>query len=265
MKALAALAFFCIALVACGGERDTVEFSNLRVEEIGATRAVIRFDTSLPTSCEVLYGGSRSKLDQSATDPDMEPGQLVTTHQVPLEDLAPDTGYFWRARAVDRENAVFLSEVDSFTTLTMQGSGLGANVALLENGAVVVAVSSNWGGGDNDSTYGANKAFDGQMTTAWSSAGDGDEAWVELDFGSERELRTFAFRSREMSDKSSIISKLQLVFDEGAETRGPFETPEPSERYQFELDPPVVAERVRLEALETSGGNTGAREIEFYE
>ncbi len=68
-----------------------------------------------------------------------------------------------------------------------------------------------------------------------------------------------------MSDGSSIIRKLELRFDGDGEVRGPFETPDPDVRYEFALSPPLDAQRVLLRALETSGGNTGAREIEFYE
>jgi hypothetical protein len=248
----------------CGGEQDTVEVAEVRVAERAATRAVVHVETTLPTACEVLHGTSESELDRSASEPEIEAAGLSMIHDIVLEDLRPDTKYYFRARVVDRENTEALSEIDSFTTEDAPESELGVNVALLDQGARVASVSSNWGAGANDSSYGGNQAFDGRMATEWSSDGDGDEAWIELDFREERQLTAFAFRSREMKDQTGIIRRLALVFDD-QETRGPFDTPDPSVRYEFELEPPAVARRVWVRAIETSGGNTGAREIEFYE
>jgi len=251
-------------MLRCGGERATLEFGEFRVEDIAATRAVVRFETSLPASSVVLYGTSADDLDHTATDIATEPGGLSYAHEVPLEDLQPDTKIHWRAEVVDRDNAVSRSAVDAFVTLDEDQALQADNVALLSAGAEVVEVSSNWADEDNESTYGANNAFDGRMATDWASNGDGDDAWVELDFGSLRTLASFAFRSRQMSDRSAIVREVELVFDDD-EVRGPFETPDPTVRYAFPLTPPLDARRVRIRALETTGGNTGAREIEFYQ
>ena len=252
------------ALTACGGERASVELSQLRVEEIGARRAVVRFETSLPTSCEVLYGLMPDALENSATDPNMDPGQLSLSHEVPLEDLSPETKYYYRARVQDREGSVYFSETSDFFTEEDSGTELGENLALLSGAAHVVGVSSNWAGGDNDSGFGANKAFDGQMATEWSSNGDGDGAWVELDLGGERTLSRLGFRSRQMTDGSSIIQRLELSLDDGSVTLGPFATPDPAVRYEFSFEP-ISVTTIRLVVLESTGGNTGAKEIELYE
>jgi hypothetical protein len=251
-------------MLCCGGERATLEFGEFRVEDIAETRAVVRFDTSLPASGVVLYGSSADDLDETATDIATEPGGLSYAHEVPLEDLEPDTKYYWRAQAVDRDSTTLRSAVDAFVTLEGEAAEKADNVALLSAGAEVVEVSSNWAAEDNGSTYGANNAFDGKMATEWASDGDGDDAWVELDFGSIRTLESFAFRSRQMSDGSAIVREVELEFDDG-EVRGPFETPDPTVRYAFPLTPALAAERVRIRAVKTSGGNTGAREIQFFE
>ena len=252
------------APLACGGEQATTELTELRIEEVAAHRAAVRFETSLPTSGEVLFGTSDDELDRTASDVAMVPGDLSFTHEVPLEDLDPDTKYYWRARAVDRDNAVLLTEIDSFTTPDADPMEQGDNVALPGAEAKVFEVSSNWGGGKNDSIYGADHAFDGKMASEWASDGEGDEAWVELEFGGLRRITSFAFRSRHMSDGTSIIRRVELAFD-GDTERGPFDVPDPTERTLFPIEPPVEASRVRIKAVETSGGNTGAREIEFYE
>jgi len=252
------------AATGCGGEQATTELTQLRIEEIADNRAAVRFETSLPTSGEVLFGTSDDELDRTASDVAMVPGDLSFAHEVPLEDLEPDTKYYWRARAVDRDNAVLLTELDSFTTADADPTEQGDNVALSGAGAKVFEVSSNWGAGKNDSIYGADHAFDGKMASEWASDGEGDQAWVELEFGGLRRITNFAFRSRHMSDGTSIIRRVELAFD-GDTERGPFDVPDPTERYLFRIEPPVEASRVRIKAVETSGGNTGAREIEFYE
>lgn len=239
----------------------TVEFKNIRVEELGPNRAVLRFDTSVPTSCEAEYGTAADELTLTATDPDMAEGELTADHEVPLEDLPADTEIFWRARVEDADGAIARSELQSFTTLPAEDTDLPPlqNFAMQGN---VTTVSSNFGGADNDSTWGANNAFDGQMGTEWATNGDGDDAMIEVDLGSSRKITHFAFRSREMTDGTSIIEEVQLRFD-GGEPIGPFATPDPDERYVFEFENAQQGQIVTLEAVTTTGGNTGAREIEF--
>lgn len=251
--------FALLALCACGPSAP-VTFSELRVEELAATRAVIRFTTSLPTSCEIELGSSAEILDQHFTDPDMEPGQLVTQHQVPLENLVPGQRYFFRARAVDAANRVFFSAPSQLETPNAVLSTL-SNVALKSRGTSVVSVSSNWGGGDDDSTFGANKAIDGDFVSEWSSNGDGDAARVELDLGQVRRLMAFGFRSRSMTDGSAIIRKVGLALDGAAELV--FDTPDPAQLYVFDLPAPVDARRAVVRAHVTTSGNTGAKEIQL--
>ena len=270
---LARAAALAIAAAGCStsGEDDGaadagnagVAFDNLRVEDVGAYRAVIRFDTSAPTRCEAEFGTVEDALDRTATDPNMEPDTYQTEHQVPLEDLAPNTAYYVAARAEDEAGDVFVSPIAMFTT----GAGAAVddmiNIAALTAGTTVTAVSSNFGGAANDATWGANHAFDGQMSTEWSSNGDGDDAFVEVDLGATKSFSVVGFRSRMMVDGTSIIERFQLVVD-GITTLGPFDAADPDIRYVFELDQAVFARTVRLEALDTSGGNTGIKELQLF-
>ena len=236
-------------------------FLNLRVEEIGATRGVVRFGTSVPTTCEVEWGLSADALTETAVDPDMVEGELALDHRVPLEDLAPDTMIYLRAKAVDAMDQTAYSDVISFRT-AMGGPTGGTNVAMMSMGTTVMGVSSNYSNMPNASTWGADNTIDGQMATEWSSNGDGDGAWVMLDFGQMRDVTRFGFRSRQMSDGTSIIQSVRLIFD-GVTTMGPFETPDPDQRYEFAIAP-TRARTVRVEAVTTTGGNTGAKEIQFF-
>ena len=258
-----------VALVGCGdgsGDEPGVEFSDLRVEDIAADRAVVRFETSIETTCEVEYGTTPGELELSATDPDMDPqNPFAIEHRVPLEDLPAETTIYFRAKVTTPGGRSFYSDDDSFQTLEEGATGTQdmSNVALLEAGAQVVGVSSNFGGAENDESWGADAAFDGRMGTEWSTNGDGDDAFVEIELSASQTIEAFGFRSRMMTDGSSIIESVRLLLDGDTEL-GPFETPDPDRHYLFELDQPISTSQVRVEAVKTSGGNTGAREIELY-
>lgn len=253
-----------IALGACGdgpveaGGDEVVRFSELRAEEVTSSRAVIRFTTSRPTSCEVEYGLANSRLDGRATDPSMVGEELLTTHAVPLEDLLAETTYFYRGFVVDSAGGEFRSAVESFTTLADSDPML-TNHAL---GATISDVSSNFGSGTNDSTWGANNAIDGKMDTEWATQGDGDGAYIVIDLGQPRTLTRLGVRSRKMTDGTSIVKSVELTIDGGAPL-GPFVTPNPDEAYGFELDPSVTGQVIRVDAVTTTGGNTGLKEIEL--
>ncbi len=101
-----------------GGDNGSSIFSNLRVEEITTTGAVVRFTTTLPTTCEVDYGPDGSLLDQTAVAPPMSMmGPFGTMHEVPLSSLTPNTLYYYQARAEDEGGGTYLSDLLSFTTL----------------------------------------------------------------------------------------------------------------------------------------------------
>ena len=255
---------------------ESVEFTDLRAERITATSAMVRFNTSRLTTCEAQYGVVESALDRVSTDPMMGTARALE-HNVPLEGLAPGTTYYYRARATDEEGDTFLSDLGQFTTLSLDeipepGSlvdpaGL-VNVATLASGSSVISVSSNFGGGSIASVWGANSAFDGDMASEWATNGDGDDAFIEVDFGRERTITRFGFRSRKMADGSSVITSLRLLISTDAAStalvKGPFETPDPDQTYLYDFAAPVTARRIRLEAVTTTGGNTGAKEIQFF-
>lgn len=258
-----------LLLLGCGGADpvDTNIFRDLRAEELSPTSAVVRFETTIETTCEVEYGPAGESMTESATDPTMSAtNRHVRDHNVPLFGLTPETAHDYRARAVGIDGTVYISDVATFSTLVDNTPPNTLNVAALGSGTTVIAVSSNFGGAANDATWGINNALDGDVGTEWATNGDGDAAYAALDFGQARELRLFRFRSRQMQDGSSIIEKVRLVVTDvggGATILGPYDTPDPATLYSFELDPPVTTQEVRVEAVQTTGGNTGAREIQL--
>ncbi len=244
---------------------DDAQFVDVRATDIGSDRATVRFDTVGETTCEVQWGTSEKDLSHHAIDPDMDPDNpFALTHRVPLEDLPPKTRVYFRAWAMSRSNETFYSSTYSFETKTAAAveSDERVNVASLDSGATVTGRSSNFGDAKDSDAWGAQMAIDGQMSTEWATGGDGDAAYLELDLGSVHRIDAVAFRSRKMSDGSSIIQSFELVFDED-ETVGPFDAPDPDERYVFELARPYSTQHVRLNALKTTGGNTGIKELEL--
>ena len=61
---------------------------------------------------------------------------------------------------------------------------------------------------------------------------------------------------------SAQIESFQIVTDKG-DIIGPFSLSDASQVFYFDTD--FVARRLRFEAITTSGGNTGAIEIEVYD
>lgn len=259
---------FMTMILSCTSSNDSkqesITFDNLRIEDIGISRAVLRFDTSVPTTCEAEYGLSADELSNTAIDPNMMEGAFELAHEIPLEDLLPATTYYYRAKATDAQGVTAYSDVQSFSTLIGPTDGL-VNIAALEKGALVTSVSSNFGGSsDNNSSFGANKAFDNIMATEWSSNGDGDDAFVEIDLGETKVIEMLAFRSRKMSDGSSIILSFEILAN-GLTKLGPYETPDPDILYTFDLDEPLSARTIRLDAVSTTGGNTGIKEFQLLQ
>ncbi len=260
------LAAFGLAAACDGGdaEEGPISFTELRIEEIGATRAVVRFTTSPATECEAEFGPAAGALEGRARDPDMAPGETALEHEVALEDLIGATTYDVRARATTPGGTTTYSPTVTFGTL---GAGPDPtadlrNVALLAAGATVVEVSSNWNGGAADSSFGIDHAFDGAMATEWSSNLDGDDAHAVLRLAAAETLTQVGYRSRMMIDGSSIVESFELTID--STTYGPFATPNPAERYVFALVPAPTTTEVRFDAVTTTGGNTGAKEIQLF-
>lgn len=182
-----------------------------------------------------------------------------------LEGIPPETAV--QKRNPTEEDAAFLSwflldpdqpfaSPAAFGPTEIQGT----NVALLDNGAQVVDVSSNFGDGGNDGQFGASNALDGDPTTEWSSEGDGDDAYVEVAFDQAYDLHTVTVQTRTMGS-SAEIEEFRLVAADGTEL-GTFELPGPNRVVPFEVD--VTTDRLRFEVVSSSGGNTGLVDLGAY-
>ena len=261
--ALAAVAALCLGLAGCGGTTGTKNNTSVRdfqLIEVGKTRlqiaangrsAVVQVETSPPTVCAIAYGRTPS-LGSIADDPNMG-GTAISRHTVTLGGLTPGTTYRFLLTATDAQGRVFQTRGLTTFTTPRKSAALDRDVAI---GAKIVAVSSQY-----SNAYRAANAVDGNLSTEWASAGDGDRAFITIDLGRERKITGISFISREMSDGSAITRTFAVVVD-GRRRYGPF----PAGNV---LDPRMVpvsftGRFLRFDVVRSSGGNTGAAEIEVF-
>ena len=236
-----------------------------RFTDLAPNSLTVELETKVPVVCAVVFG-TTTAYGGIATDSDMA-GGAHTVHHPALRGLQPDTVYQLRMQGVGPDGTLYVS--DNYTLRTPAAAAAavlaaakppGRNVALTAAGATVRAVSSNFGGAANTSAYGALKAIDGDPSTEWSSNGDGDKAWIEVDLGKPQALTALGFYTRTMGTTAQI-SSFQAKTDSGA-VLGPFTIPDAKSIYYFPVS--ATARTLRFEVLKSSGGNTGASEIEVY-
>ena len=232
------------------------------VTENTGTSVTVQFTTGVPTMCNVAYG-TDTGYGSLATMGMM--GGAVREHAITLTGLVPNTTYHYRLNLTDEQSRIYQSQDLTFTTAAVEGESSeqpeGENVGSLAAGAQVIGVSSNYGGGANASSWGANNVIDGQPSTAWSSNGDGDDAWIEIELARTYDVHTIGFWTRTMSNDTAQIFRFTVTTDEG-ETFGPFDLPDADRLYTFPVE--FTARALRFDAVETNTGNTGAVEIEVY-
>ncbi|GMR10797.1 MAG: hypothetical protein BMS9Abin28_1621 [Anaerolineae bacterium] len=248
-----------LLVAACAGEATEVrpitdvlvtgpEFTN-----IGATSATVLLETNEDLACSVVYG-TTSNYGSIATDTDMAGGGHQD-HSPQLTGLEPDTLYYARFQGAGPDGTLYRSEEFTFRTAAQGTTDRGDRLT-----ASLLGVSSNYGGGADDSSFGALNALDGDPGSEWSSDADGDEAWIEVEFDDRAHVTTIGFWTRTMGSSAQIES-FQVVTDEG-QTYGPFELSDAGGPHYFDTD--LMARSLRFEVVASSGGNTGAVEIELY-
>ena len=236
-----------LGVVAQASAQDIRNFAEIQggpvvvTPDPGGRSATLEVDTTIDVACSVIYGEDES-YGHIAVDSDMDGGAHNNHHPV-MSGLVPDTEYVYRFQGAAPDGVIYVSEVFSFRTPPEPVGGL-SNLAL---DATVVGVSSEF-----SDAFRAEHAFDGYATTEWSSRGDGDDAWVEIDLGASVSVSQVLFRTRSMSDGSSITRSFSVTVD-GVELG------------QFGADELVSmnteARILRFDVVTSSGGNTGAVDI----
>lgn len=216
--------------------------------------AVVQVETNPPTVCAIAYGRTAS-LGSIANDPNMG-GTAISRHTVVLTGLVPGATYRYLLTATDARGRVFQTPGLATFTTPRPPAGPGAPGPDIAVGAKIDAVSSQW-----SSAYRAANAVDGNLSTEWASSGDGDRAFITIDLGRERHITGTAFITRSMSDGSAITLTFAVVVD-GRHRYGPFPAGN-------RLDPRIAhvsftGRRLRFEVVRSTGGNTGAAEIEVF-
>jgi F5/8 type C domain len=261
---LATVVAMGLGLAACSGTAEAKGAASIQafsLIEVGKTSlqiaadgrsAVVQVQTSQPTVCAVAFGRTAS-LGSIADDPDMG-GTAITRHIVVLSGLAPGATYRFRLTAVDAQGRVFQTqELATFTTPGQKAAALEQDLAI---GAKVVAVSSQW-----SNAYRAANAVDGNLSTEWASNGDGSRAFITIDLGRPRKITGIAFISRAMSDGSAITRTFAVVVD-GHRRYGPFPAGNRLDPHTATVS--FTGRRLRFEVVQSTGGNTGAAEVEVF-
>lgn len=248
-----------LLVAACAGNAAEVQpitgvlVSGPEFTNIGPETVTVLVETNEDLACSVVYGTTPA-YGSIATDLDMAGGGHQD-HSPLLTGLEPDTLYYARFQGAGPDGTLYRSEEYTFRTAPLDTTERGEQLT-----ANLVAVSSNFGGGEDDSNFGALNALDGDPGSEWSSDGDGDQAWIEVEFDDPARVTTIGFWTRTMG-ASAQIESFQVVTDQG-QTYGPFELSDAGGPYYFETD--LTARSLRIEVVSSSGGNTGAVEIEIY-
>ncbi len=213
-----------------------------RVElDPSGTAATIRVTTTIEAACSVVFGTDET-FGRIATDSDMAGGGH-TDHGPLLGDLVPDTTYLYRLQGTGADGTLYQSRILSVRTPPAPAGGED-----LARGATIAEISSEY-----SAAFGATNAIDGDLATEWSSAGDGDDAFITLDLGAPQDVGSVAFVTRSMGDGTATTETFTLTAD-GVEIGTYPAGPAP-------VLVSVTAQVLRFDVASSTGGNTGAREI----
>ena len=265
---IAAVAF-ALLVAACSGGSDG-EASVRPFSEVQATdatfendptfpgRGILRVDTTEPMICAIVWGETED-LGNFNNSLDMN-GTGIVEHDVLLPGAEAGKTYFYRLQGSAADGVLYQSELLTFTL--PPGDGTTTDDAAADHGinvaerATIIEVSSEF----SESWSGAN-AFDGDLNTEWSSAGDADEAFITIDLGSGQEIASVEFLTRTMADGSATTETFFVVVDDD-DRLGPFVAGNPANPVLNEVS--FTGQLLRFEVHDTTGGNTGAIEIRAF-
>ena len=209
-----------------------------------------------------MFGPDESYGRQS-TDPDMG-GLPHQQHHAALRGLQPGTEYHYRLQGSGPDGTLYVSDDFTFrtpaatpATTATEAIAPRTNLAATAAGGRIVEVSSSFGESD---TWAAENAIDEDPNSEWSSAGDGDAAFLTVELAQRQPITAVGMWTRTMGS-SAQVSQFQVLTEDGT-ILGPFDLPAADRLHVF----PVIAEaqRLRFEVVASSGGNTGAIEIAVF-
>ncbi len=273
-RALLVAASFALVVAACGGsgsdggqglDSEVRPFSEVQASEFEYEndptfpgRGIFRVTTTEPMICAIVWGETEA-LGNFNNSLAMN-GTGIITHDVFLPGAEPGRTYFYQVQGSTADGTLYSTELATFTLpesdeadASMDGAAHGKNLAL---GATVLDVSSEF-----SASWSAANAIDGDMTTEWSTSGDGDDGFITIDLGAESDVAGVEFLTRTMANGTATTSTFWVVVD-GEERLGPFRAGSPA-------DPSFQAAEFRGRVLTfeidtSTGGNTGAIEIRVF-
>jgi hypothetical protein len=257
-----------LILAACGGDDGDAGSADVAVRPFAEVQAgdlvfeadavdpnngIFRVETTEPMICAIVWGETDA-LGRFNNSLAMN-GTGITDHDVRLPGAEAGRTYHYVVQGTTADGTLYRSEPATFTipegdaAPASEGPAIqvGDNLAL---DAVVVDTSSEF----SDDFAGA-LAIDGDLATAWSTAGDGDDGSITIDLGAPRQIVAVEFVTRSMADGSAITSTFTVSVD-GAATVGPFPTSTPATSRLAPLD--VTGQVLQLDVADSTGGNVGA-------
>ncbi len=259
--------FLALFISACtdrsaGSESDVRPFSEVQENEFtfeadptNPDRGIFRVTTTEPMICAIIWGETEDfgNMNNSlAMD-----GTGIIEHDVFLPGAEPGVEYVFKVQGSTADGTLYESPVGTFTIPETGGSSpdeaeRGSNLALE---ATVTEVSSEF-----SDSFAAPNAIDGDTSTEWATSGSGDDAFITIDLGSERQIAGVELLTRSMADGSAITEEYTVTV--GSETFGPFQAGTVAEPNVAEID--ATGQVIRFDMTSTTGGNTGAVEVRVF-
>jgi hypothetical protein len=256
----------------CGADDETssatsVAFAVRPFEEVQASdfvfeadptdpgRGLFRVTTSEPMICAIVWGEDDSfgRFNNSLS----MNGTGIEQHDVVLPNIEAGVEYRYVVQGTTADGTLYRSDVGSFRIEPTAAAGTivdrGANLALE---ATVVDVSSEF-----SVDFAASFAIDGDTSTEWSTRGDGDNAFITIDLGADRDLGGVEFVTRSMADGTARTDTYTVTVDDG-DLLGPF--PAGTVAQPSPADIGVTGRRIRFDVDASTGGNVGAVEIRLF-
>lgn len=228
------------------------EFS-FEADPTDPNRGIFRVQTTEPMICAIVWGETEAfgNFNNSLA----MNGTGIVQHDVVLPGIEQGREYVFRVQGSTADGRQFRSALGSFTIPVTADAATpdiprGDNLAL--DGSIT-GVSSEFGPG-----WEAVNAIDGDTTTEWATAGDGDGAFLTVDLGAEQEVAGVEFLTRSMLDGTATAERFTVTVD-GDERFGPFPAGNPADPRFAEID--ATGREFRFDVESSTGGNVGAIEV----